>query len=159
MKTIIKYLLLCLLVVNTVTAQDKNQSINLSNAEVTPYEIELTQNKTTYILFPSGIEYVDLGSQEIIASKVEAASNVLRLKSVKQDILPTNFTVITNNGKYYSFKVSYNEEPAQLSYDLTRFERQNSKQKSEVLFEDLGNTSPSLTDLFMNAIVKKNRKS
>lgn len=158
MKTIIKYMLLCLLTVNTVTAQNNTKSINLSNAEVTPYEVELTQNKTTHILFPSSIEYVDLGSSEIIASKVEATSNVLRLKTIKEDITATNFTVITNDGKYYSFNTSYNEDPIQLSYDLTRFEKQVNKQKSEVLFKDLGSTSPSLADLFMKAIIKKNKK-
>ena len=158
MKTIIKYMLLCLLAVNTVNAQNNTKSINLSNAEVTPYEIELTQNKTTHILFPSSIEYVDLGSSEIIANKVEATSNVLRLKTVKEAISPTNFTVITNNGKYYSFNATYNKHPTQLSYDLTKFEKQNSKQQSEVLFKDLGSTSPSLADLFMKAIIKKNKK-
>lgn len=158
MKTIIKYMLLCLLAVNTITAQQNSQSINLSNAEVTPYEVELTQNKTTHILFPSSIEYVDLGSNEIIANKVEATSNVLRLKTIKEDIIPTNFTVITNDGKYYNFNATYKPEPIQLSYDLTKFEKQNSKKQSEVLFKDLGNTSPSLTDLFMKAIIKKNKK-
>lgn len=158
MKTIIKNMLLCMLVVNTITAQNNNQSINLSNAEVTPFEIELTQNKTTHILFPSSIEYVDLGSSEIIASKVEVTSNVLRLKTIREDVTPTNFTVITNDGKYYSFNANYNEEPKQLSYDLTKFEKQNIKQQSEVLFRDLGTTNPSLADLFMKAIIKKNKK-
>ncbi|MDM1350925.1 conjugative transposon protein TraN [Myroides marinus] len=151
-------MLLCLLIVNKVNAQENNQSINLSKANITPYKVELTQNKTTHILFPGSIEYVDLGSNEIIANKVEATSNVLRLKTIKEDISPTNFTVITNDGKYYSFNAFYNEEPIQLSYDLTKFEKQNSKQQSEVLFKDLGNTSPSLTDLFMKAIIKKNKK-
>lgn len=158
MRTIIKYMLLCLLAVNTVTAQNNTKSINLSNAEVTPYEIELTQNKTTHILFTSSIEYVDLGSSEIIANKLETTSNVLRLKTIKEDISPTNFTVITNDGKYYSFNAIYNEEPMLLSYDLTKFEKQNNKKQSEVLFKDLGTTSPSLADLFMKAIIKKNKK-
>lgn len=158
MKTIIKYMLLCLLAVNAVTAQQNSKSINLSNAEVTPYEIELTQNKTTHILFPSSIEYVDLGSSEIIANKVEATSNVLRLKTVKEGITATNFTVITSDGKYYNFNTTYKEEPLQLSYDLTNFEKQVSKQQSEVFFKELGTTSPSLADLFMKAIIKKNKK-
>ncbi|MGL4581537.1 MAG: DUF4138 domain-containing protein, partial [Flavobacterium sp.] len=142
MKTIIQYMLLCLLTVNTVKAQESSQSINLSTAEVTPYKVELTQNKTTHILFPSSIEYVDLGSSEIIASKVESTSNVLRLKTVKEDITPTNFTVITDDGKYYSFNTIYKKEPLQLSYDLTKFAKQINKQQSEVLFKDLGITSP-----------------
>ncbi|GAQ16034.1 conjugative transposon protein TraN [Myroides odoratimimus] len=151
-------MLLCLLTVNTLKAQENSQSINLSTAEVTPYKVELTQNKTTHILFPSSIEYVDLGSSEIIASKVEATSNVLRLKTTKEDITPTNFTVITNDGKYYNFNTTYKEEPLQLSYDLTKFEKQINKQQSEVLFKDLGITSPSLADLFMKAIINKNKK-
>ncbi|MGS4344116.1 conjugative transposon protein TraN [Myroides odoratus] len=158
MKTTIQYILLCLLTVNTVTAQESNKSINLLNAEVAPYEIELTQNKTTHILFPSSIEYVDLGSNEIIANKVEATSNVLRLKTIKEDITATNFTVITNDGKYYSFNATYHEQPIQLSYDLTKFEKQKSKKQSEVLFKDLGSISPSLVDLLMKAIIKKNKK-
>lgn len=158
MKTIIKYILLCILAVNTITAQDNKKSINLSTAEVVPYEVELTQNKTTHVLFPSSIEYVDLGSSDIIANKVDATSNVLRLKTIKEDIMPTNFTVITNNGKYYSFSVSYKEQPIQLSYDLTKFEKQVNKEQSEVLFKDLRSTSPSLADFFMKAIIKKNRK-
>lgn len=158
MKTIIKYMLLCLLSVSTVNAQNNTKSINLSNAEVTPYKVELTQNKTTHILFPSSIEYVDLGSSEIIASKVEATSNVLRLKTIKEDITATNFTVITSDGKYYSFNATYKKEPIQLSYDLTKFEKQVSKRQSEALFKELGTTSPSLTDLFMKAIIKKNKK-
>ncbi|MDX4973865.1 conjugative transposon protein TraN [Myroides odoratimimus] len=157
MKIIINYMLLCLLVVNTVTAQNNPKAINLSNAEVMPYEVELTQNKTTHILFPSSIEYVDLGSNEIIANKVEATSNVLRLKTVKEDITATNFTVITSDGKYYNFNATYKPEPIQLSYDLTKFENQNSKKQSEVLFKDLGTTTPSLADLFMKAIIKKNK--
>ncbi|GAQ14667.1 conjugative transposon protein TraN [Myroides odoratimimus] len=39
MKTIINYMLLCLLAVNTVTAQNDMKAINLSNAEVMPYEV------------------------------------------------------------------------------------------------------------------------
>lgn len=158
MKTIFKYMLLCLLAVNTINAQESKKSINLSNAEIRPYQIELTHNKTTHVLFPSSIEYVDLGSQEIIASKVEVSSNVLRLKTIKQDVTPTNFTVITSDGKYYSFNTTYKQEPTQLSYDLVKFEKQNSKQKSEVLLKDLGSTSPGLADLFIKAIIKKNKK-
>ncbi|MDM1086706.1 conjugative transposon protein TraN [Myroides odoratimimus] len=158
MKTIIKYMLLCLLTVNIVAAQENQNSIHLSNAEVTPYSIDLTQNKTTHILFPSSIEYVDLGSSEIIANKVEATSNVLRLKTTKEDVSPTNFTVITNDGKYYSFNATYNKQPTQLSYDLTKFEKQVNKQQSEVLFKDLGSTNPSLANLLMKAIIKKNKK-
>ncbi|MEC4095401.1 conjugative transposon protein TraN [Myroides odoratimimus] len=158
MKTIIIYILLCLLTVNSVAAQENKKSINLSTAEITSYQIELTQNKTTHILFPSSIEYVDLGSSDIIASKVEATSNVLRLKTTKEDIIPTNFTVITNDGKYYSFNTTYKEDPIQVSYDLTKFEKQVNKQQSEVLFKDLGITSPSLADLFMKAIIKKDKR-
>lgn len=153
MKIIIKFITVCLLTIQSLNAQN-----NLINAEVSPYKIELTQNKTTHILFPSSIVYVDLGSNEIMASKVESARNVLRVKTVQQDIKSTNFTVITTNGQYYNFNADYKTEPACLSYDLTKLENHNEKTKSEVLLNDLGGSSSSLTNLIMSAIIKNDKK-
>lgn len=153
MKIIINFITVCLLTIQSLNAQN-----NLINAEVSPYKIELTQNKTTHILFPSSIVYVDLGSNEILASKLESARNVLRVKTVQQDIKATNFTVITTNGQYYNFNADYKIEPACLSYDLTKLENQNEKTKSEVFLNDLGGSSSSLTNLIMSAIIKNDKK-
>jgi hypothetical protein len=43
--------------------------------------MEVAFNKTSHLIFPSPVRYVDLGSQDIIAGKAEGANNVLRIKS------------------------------------------------------------------------------
>lgn len=45
--------------------------------------LEVTFDKTTHLIFPAPIRYVDLGSQNIIAGKAEDAENVLRIKACR----------------------------------------------------------------------------
>lgn len=87
--------------------------------EVDSFALSLTHQKTTHLLFKADIQYVDLGSNEVIASKVPNALNVLRLKAAKENISATNVTVITSKGGYYNFEVSFELEPKVLSFDFT----------------------------------------
>ncbi len=81
--------------------------------------MEVTYDKTSHLIFPTAIRYVDLGSEYLIAGKAEDAENVLRVKaSVKDFEAETNFSVITNDGCFYSFNVYYSSYPEALSYDL-----------------------------------------
>lgn len=43
-----------------------------------PYALEVTFNKTTHVIFPSAIRYVDLGSADLLAAKADGTENVLR---------------------------------------------------------------------------------
>ena len=63
---------------------------------ISPYGIEVSFSKTTHIIFPSAIRYIDLGSSDIIAGKADGALNVLRIKAAVQGFeRETNFSVIT----------------------------------------------------------------
>ena len=42
---------------------------------VVPYGLEVTFDKTTHLIFPTAICYVDLGSNNLIAGKAEGAEN------------------------------------------------------------------------------------
>lgn len=159
---IIKTVMLLLIFLSKFEAQTTDSLIipKLQLGKIEPYQLTVTYEKTTHLIFPSAIKYVDLGSEYLIASKAESVENVLRLKaSVKDFEAETNFSVITNDGKFYSFDVFYSSYPESLSYDLkemkTKLERD---QSAEVLLEELGNTSPSLTDLLMESIFYKNKK-
>lgn len=71
---------------------------------VIPYGLEVTFDKTTHLIFPAPIRYVDLGSANIVASRAESAENVLRVKaSVKDFETETNMSVICNDGSFYAF--------------------------------------------------------
>lgn len=72
---------------------------------ITPYRIGVPFSKTVHILFPSEVRYVDLGSTDIIAGKADGVENVVRVKAAVRDFPgETNFSVITGDGSFYSFR-------------------------------------------------------
>lgn len=76
-----------------------------SGRVVLPYGLEVTFEKTSYLIFPAPIRYVDLGSNKLIAGKAEDAENVLRLKAAVRDFeTETNMSVICEDGSYYTFR-------------------------------------------------------
>uniref|UniRef100_UPI0028A1471E DUF4138 domain-containing protein n=1 Tax=Chryseobacterium sp. TaxID=1871047 RepID=UPI0028A1471E len=135
--------------------------VSLEEAKLNPFRMQVTYSKTSHLIFPSPIRYVDLGSELLVASKAEPIGNVLRIKSAVRDFEEeTNFSVITEDGKFYSFDVFYSAYPDVLSYDLLKMQRSNERQYStDVLFEDLSGSSSSLTELIMENLYRKSRKT
>lgn len=159
-----KYLLFIVFVVGFhfhVIAQTHLPSVMpMRENRVAPFRMEITYNKTTHLIFPAGIRYVDLGSEYITAGKVEEASNVLRIKaSIKDFSEETNFSVITDDGKFYSFQVVYKPDPAILSYDFFQKEQLSpGDSNNDILFEEFRGNRASLIGLVMNAICRDNKK-
>ena len=88
----------------------------IPQSEITPRQVEVSFNKTTHLIFPAPVQYVDLGSTDIIADKATGAANVVRLKAAVRDFqAETNLTVITADGRFYAFDVRYADDPGQLS--------------------------------------------
>ncbi|MFZ4929170.1 conjugative transposon protein TraN [Chryseobacterium sp. Mn2064] len=146
--------LLILFGICRLAAQENSGFASLSQAKLEPYKMEVTYNKTTHILFPSPIRYVDLGSENLIANKAEDVANVLRIKSSVRDFEEeTNFSVITQDGKFYNFDVFYSSYPDTLNYDLLKLQRHQEKEYStDVLFEELKGESSSLTELLIRTL-------
>ncbi|PLK43929.1 MULTISPECIES: conjugative transposon protein TraN [Bacteroidota] len=145
----------------TTYAQDSaTAKTPLALGKIEPYRMEVTYNKTSHLIFPTAIRYVDLGSEYLIAGKAEDAENVLRVKASVRDFEPeTNFSVITNDGRFYSFNVYYSSYPEALSYDLLTMQKAVDKANgNDVLFEELGNNSPSLAGLLLETIYKKDKR-
>lgn len=140
-------------------AQEK-QAASLDPGTIQPYDMQVTYDKTSHLIFPSAIRYVDLGSSYLTASKAEDTENVLRVKaSVKDFEEETNFSVITDDGHFYSFNVQYSPYPNSLSYDLQTMQKTIEKDiASDVLFEELEKTSPSLAGLILKTIYKNNKR-
>ncbi|GFI13385.1 hypothetical protein IMSAGC008_00918 [Muribaculaceae bacterium] len=47
---------------------------------IPPHALEVCYNKTTHIIFPAEITYVDLGNENLVAGLADGAKNVLRVK-------------------------------------------------------------------------------
>lgn len=148
-----------LLLLNIQAAAQRNIS---DTGAVEPYYMEVTYHKTSHLLFPSPIRYVDLGSDYLIAGKAEDAENVLRIKAAVQDFTEeTNFSVITEDGRFYNFNVHYSPMPATLNFDIQAMEQQRQTGIPDygngVLFDELGSDSPQLTDRLLEAIYNSNK--
>lgn len=146
-----------------VTAFAQDSAITktlLALGKIEPYRMEVTYDKTSHLIFPTAIRYVDLGSEYLIAGKADDAENVLRVKASVRDFEPeTNFSVITNDGRFYSFNVHYSGYPEAMSYDLLTMQKAVDKANgNDVLFEELGNNSPSLAGLLLETIYKKDKR-
>jgi len=157
-KTLWAFALTIGLAVNSF-AQDSIRT-PLALGKIEPYHMEVTYDKTSHLIFPTAIRYVDLGSEYLIAGKAEDAENVLRVKASVRNFEPeTNFSVITNDGRFYSFNVYYSSYPEEMSYDLLTMQKAVDKANgNDVLFEELGNNSPSLAGLLLETIYKKDKR-
>ncbi|MES2328222.1 MAG: conjugative transposon protein TraN [Bacteroidota bacterium] len=83
---------------------------------VAPRNLQVTVNKTSNLIFPSTIVSVDRGSEHIIVQK--STTNVLRVKADTVFADTTNLSVITTDGRLYSFLVNYSVSPQILNIDL-----------------------------------------
>ena len=92
--------------------------------------------------------------------KAEDAENVLRVKASVRDFdEETNFSVITDDGRFYNFNVFYSPNPPTMNYDLLTMQKMSSRENSnDVLFEELGKNPPSLAGLILETVYKKNKR-
>lgn len=87
-----------------------------AQSEIKPRNLEVAANKTTNLVFPAAIISIDRGSEHFAVQK--STANVLRVKAESVFTDTTNLTVITSDGKLYSFLVSYNPSPLHLNITM-----------------------------------------
>lgn len=131
-----------------------------ASRRIKPYAIELAYNKTTCIIFKSPIRSVDIGSRDIIGDKAAEVENVLRIKASVIGFNETNFSVMTADGKFYSFLATYNEYPTVVSYDLSdgninQYQNVVQVDGGEVVFADVQTTQEEVVS---NCISVSSRK-
>ncbi|MDF7815524.1 MULTISPECIES: conjugative transposon protein TraN [Hymenobacter] len=117
--------------------------------EMASYPLYVSDQKTTHLVFPFPVTYVDLGSAGLIAAKATGAENIVRVKAAAKGFAETNMTVLTSDGKLYSFLVNYNSNPKILSLNLgagTAAVRSNSLSSSPAI----ASTSRSTTEAILS---------
>jgi conjugative transposon TraN protein len=131
---------------------------------VTPHGVQVTFAKTVHIIFPSAVRYVDLGSDRIIAGKADGAENVIRVKATTEGFPgETNFSVICEDGSFYSFNAQYAHEPEMLNIEMKDFLENGdttdfSHTRMNIYFRELAGESPLLVKLIMQSIYKEDRR-
>lgn len=131
---------------------------------VTPHGVQVTFAKTVHIIFPSAVRYVDLGSNWIIAGKADGAENLIRVKATTEGFPgETNFSVICEDGSFYSFNARYAHEPEMLNIEMKDFLENGdttdfSHTRMNIYFRELAGESPLLVKLIMQSIYKEDRR-
>src|SRR6478752_7349302 len=77
--------------------------------------LAITYNKTTNLIFPFSVQCIDRGSKDILVQQPKGTENIVQVKADKPNFTQTNLSVITIDGKLYSFMVDYASQPSQLN--------------------------------------------
>lgn len=101
---------------------------------IEPLPLQITYNKTVNLIFPYAVKSVDKGSRAVLAQKARGVENILQVKAAFKDFEQTNLTVITSDGKLYSFVVDYLDDPLQLNIELLK--NAASSQKADATLEN-----------------------
>lgn len=111
-------------------AQTENDSGFAEQSYNPQYPLRVSEQLTSVLIFPAPIapEGVDRGSAGIIAKTVDGVTNVLKIKATGSNIEPTNLTVITTDGKVYSFWVQYSKYADSRPIDLRKQHTEETEQ-------------------------------
>lgn len=106
-------IIMATLLLNVVAIAQQGLPV-FENIPVLPIKVSVQQ--TTNLIFPVAIRSVDRGSLDILVQKAKGVENVLQVKAATDSFELTNLSVITTDGKLYSFLMSYDSMPAQINY-------------------------------------------
>jgi Bacteroides conjugative transposon TraN protein len=132
-QTILKssFIIICLTTIgNLLFAQHNMQEKIAAVAVNNQYTLNIGTSKTTVLIFPARIITggVDIGSSAVIAKTMTGVDNILRVKAATKNFSPTNITVITTDGKVYSFLTAYSDDPDDRPIDMGKQQQEEKKQ-------------------------------
>ena len=129
--------------------------------KVAPFPLEVGFIKTVHITFPAKVKYVDLGSNFLIAGKAEETENVIRVKAAYKGFEgETNFSVICEDGSFYTFIASFNDDPGILFHEMnpivSSLTDKMPNNRKEIILKDIDGESPMILQMILNSIYKDN---
>ena len=106
-------------------------NIDVFSAEKTidPVSLSINENTVLTLSFPSEIKYADFGDKYIIGDYTYH-NNILQVHTDTNLIDKTSLSVVTADGKYYSFLVSYNNIINHMSIDMSKVDRKITKENT-----------------------------
>ncbi len=124
----------------------------LKQSVIKPEALSVTFEKTTNLIFPYAIKSVDKGSKDLLAQVAGGVENILQVKAAKQGFTETNLTVVTSDGKLYSFLVNYVNDPPNLNIKL---DGTSHTLRPDALFNARNDNEAKVHDLAEQVALKK----
>lgn len=90
----------------------------ICNIAIAQQPLSITTDKTTSLIFPFPIKYVDRGTKDVLVQPVKENEKILLVKAAIKQFAETNLSVVTSDGNVYSFMVNYKDQPNQLIFEL-----------------------------------------
>jgi len=75
--------------------------------EIYSTNFSVSVDKTYHLIFPTEVKYFSVGDETMAGEIIEAYPNAIRLKAFDTFAGETNMSVVTSDGQYYSYKVSF----------------------------------------------------
>ncbi|MGN7785754.1 conjugative transposon protein TraN [Niabella sp. 22666] len=123
------WLVMCIFFTGSISfAQDQ---------KIEAYRLSISDIKTTNLIFPYAIKSVDRGSKDVLVQKAHDVENVLQVKAAVEGFPETNLTVMTSDGKFYSYLLKYHSQP---SYLNLRVALSGNSNESVIIFNPEGTT-------------------
>lgn len=112
-----------------------NVSANSQNIPNTPNILKVSDTKTTHLVCPDKVVYVQAGDYDLVqAEVVPELSNMVRIKAVKPFENQTSLTVVCAD-RIYSFELVYGND-APITYPIETFDSEQAKIFSGKLMPD-----------------------
>lgn len=90
----------------------------LGNYCIAQQPLSISTDKTTSLVFPFPIKYVDRGTRDILVQPVKEDERILLVKAASKQFPETNLSVVTGDGNVYAFTVNYTAQPSVLVLHL-----------------------------------------
>lgn len=118
MKTLAKILIANCLFIYTTVGVLAQQEAKKELKAVESYRLEISDTKTTNVVFTYAIVSVDRGSKEVLVQKAKGVEHIIQVKAASDSMVETNLSVVTADGKLTTFIVNYAESPESLNITL-----------------------------------------
>ena len=111
--------------------------------EINSSFFSVSTNKTFHLIFPNEVKYFSIGDENVAGEKTDAYPCAIRLKSVVPSFEGlTNMSVVTADGQYYSYNISFAPELLETYLQVGKDYKQppviavNDNQQSHLIFPD-----------------------
>ncbi|RPD39345.1 conjugative transposon protein TraN [Chitinophaga barathri] len=118
MKRISVLSVMCVFMLTSWLSGYCQQDATFIKSTISPLRLTVSKFKTTNLIFPFSIISVDRGSGQLLVQKATGVQNILQVKAASDSLMETNLTVVTSDGRLYSFVTSYGNEPSVLNVNL-----------------------------------------
>lgn len=134
--------------IENLYAQTFDNGVSSADNSVTLQEIHsssfsVSTNKTFHLIFPNEVKYFSIGDENVAGEKIDAYPCAIRLKSVVPSFEGlTNMSVVTADGQYYSYNISFAQELLETYLQVGKDYKQppviavNDNQQSHLIFPD-----------------------